>query len=650
MKLIRTVFLALFLVVCIHAKEDPINISFKDLSIMDLINITSKVVDKNILITQNIKGKVDFISNKPLYKKDIVNILIYVLESKGYTLVDNKNILRIVRIADTAKYNLPVFSNNISNTYSQMVTKVFNVEYSNVDYVSSKVRHLLTKSAKLVTDKESNSIVITDFPSNIKTVQKIIKLIAKDSKKTIEIVSFKNIKAAEASTSLKSIAKSVFNEKIEKEKVSILPNKDNNSIMIVGKLENVNFLKNYIINIDKKGSLIERVVEVIGLKNVESTNVIKIINSIIEKRKYVDPDNKPFASTDDESNSVVLMGPKDEVGYLQELIKKLDVDRPQVYVKAKIIEVNENKTKNIGIKYGLAGGASGSAGLFSFASNLGGVTLPAGDLSSMIDLPTNLTKGLALGATINLLDANQAVDIISEPSILCINNKECSIYVGETKSFQTGATSTTSSADTTNITFQREDVGLTLKVKPRISNSNKVTLEITAIVEDAKELKDGQTNPDTSKKELTTSAIVTNGENIIFGGYIKNTVDTVLDKVPLLGDLTIIGALFNNEKKVKNRINLIIIITPYIIPTSKDLSFVKSQLAQLRILEDRYTEDLKFRLEERKFDVKKSEFKRDKEKHELDVEKENLSKKKIELKEEKKLFDLKKMNNTNLGI
>jgi general secretion pathway protein D len=218
---------------------------------------------------------------------------------------------------------------------------------------------------------------------------------------------------------------------------------------------------------------------------------------------------------------------------------------------------------------------------------------------------TDLTKGLALGATINLLKNNQAIDIVSEPSLLCINNKESSIYVGETKSFQTGATSTTTSADTTNITFKREDIGLTLKVKPRISTDNKVTLEISVVLEDAKELQDGQTNPDTSKKDIKTTAIVNNGEAIILGGYIKNTTDHIEDKVPFFGDIPILGTLFKNNKEVHNRINLVIIITPYIVSSSGDLTELRTQLSELKILEDKYAKDLLIRLEKRKLEIQK---------------------------------------------
>ena len=623
MKLISTI-LFIFILNFSSFADEKININFKDLKIIDLVKITSKIIDKNILVTEEIKGYVDFISTKPLEKKDLVKILIYSLESKGFTIIQNDDIMRIVKLNESAKNNVPIVNGNENELYYQMLTEVFPVYNANADYIASKIRHLISRNAKLVTNKESNSLVLTDFKDNIQTVKKVVNIMTYGAKKSIEIVELKNTKAEEAKKNLEELAKSVFNDKIENEKVSIIANADNNSLVIVGKNQNIKYLKKYITDIDRNDSLIKRVVEVISLKNVEAINVIKIIDSIIGKKKYIDPNSKPLSSVDEESNSIVLMGPSNEIDYIKTLINELDKDKLQVYVEAKIIEVSENRTKNVGLKYGLSGGVSGSGGLFSFASNLGGNTVALdssllGLSSDIIDIPSNLTKGLALGATINLLKQNQAIDVVSEPSILCINNKECSIYVGETKSFQTSSITDSTSLNSTN-SYTREDVGLTLKVKPRISNENKVTLEIETILEDANELTEGQTNPDTTKKEVKTSAIVTNGEAVIIGGLIKNKSDILNDDVPFFSDIPVLGNLFKNRKKVDDKINLVVIITPYIIPKSRDLTYIRNQLSQLSQLEDRYTKELEFRLQKNKLAQEKEDLKRLKKSEELQKE------------------------------
>lgn len=595
-------------------KEETININFKNLQINDLIKITSKIINKNILLTKNIKGKVDFISNKPIKKSEILDVLRYVLEGKGYTMIDNNGLLRIVKINEASKHNMPIITGNKKIITYQMVTEIFNVPNANVDYISAKIRHLISRSAKLVTDKTSNSIIITDFPSNIKTIKRIISILSKDSKKYIEIINLKNIDGTTILTDIKNVAKAIYDQKIEKEKVSVLLSKDNNAIMLVGKKTNVKYLSNYIKNLDKDGSLVERIVKVIYLKNAESNNIIKIINGVIASKAKKIPikvakKDKPYITSDDESNSIILMGAKKQIQYYEDLIAKLDTDRQQVYVQARIIEISENRTRDVGIKYGLSGYANdASYGLATFSSALNGTTpnistLATAAVGAGIKLPASGIS--ALGVSLNLLQKNGAANIVSEPSLLCINNKKSTIYIGNTVSIKTAKTNGTTSTES----FKREDIGLTLSIKPRISNSNKVLLEISTKIED---VDTSQTNgqPNTSKKELDTSAIVNTGESVILGGYIRDSKKNQVSKIPLLGDIPLLGYLFRSNKVVKDKINLVIIITPYIVPKSKDLTYIREQLSQLRFLEDKYTKDTIIKLEKAKIEAKRENEKR----------------------------------------
>lgn len=599
-------FLAVILFTVFLQADDKINIDFKDLNIMELIKVTSKILNKNILITQDIKGKVDYISNKPVSKNELIKILIFVLESKGYTLVNNENILRVVKLDDGIKSNVPIVNSftKEKQDYNQMQTEIFKVHNVNVDYIASKVKHLISKNAKLVSNLDSNTLALTDFADNIKTVKNVITMMTQGVKKYLEIIELHNIQALDAKKNIDAIAKSIFNEKIETEKTNIIVNKESNSLVIIGSKINVNYLKKYIQKIDSKDSLLKRVVEVIPLKNVEAKNVIKILNDIISKKKYLDPNAKPLSSVDEESNSIVIMGLLNEIEYIKTLISKLDKEKAQVYVQAKIIEVSDSLLNQVGIKYGILGGSSGKNGLSTFASNLNGgssIAFTPSDIGLVI--PT-IASGLALGASISLLNQDGALDIVSEPSILAINNKESSIYVGETISIKTSSSVT--DGGTTKENFKREDVGLTLKVKPRVSNDNKVTLEINTILEDVKTTITNSGNADTTKKEIQTTAIVKNGESVILGGLIEDKEESTEDKVPGVSEVPVVGRLFtHNNANIRKR-SLVIIVTPYIIPKSKDLTYVRNKLSQLKLLEDKYLKDSLIRLKEKQIKNLKS--------------------------------------------
>ena len=208
MRLISKFLFVGFFILQLNAVEDEkININFKDLKIMDLVKITSKIIDKNILITEDIKGNVDFVSNKPVNKDDLIKILGFVLENKGYSLVQSDEILRIVKLNDSSNSNVPVVNTNQADSLYWMVTEVFTVNDTDVDYIASKVRHLLSKDAKMVTNKDSNALVITDFKDNIETVKNVVSIMTSGANKDSVIVELKNIDASEAKKNLEAIAK-----------------------------------------------------------------------------------------------------------------------------------------------------------------------------------------------------------------------------------------------------------------------------------------------------------------------------------------------------------------------------------------------------------------------------------------------------------
>ncbi|MFW3342150.1 type II secretion system protein GspD [Aliarcobacter butzleri] len=439
MKKIFIVSLLVFYALNLYS-NDEININFKDIKVDDLIKITSKITKRNILVTQIINEKVDYIPTQKITKENLFDILETTLKEKGYFLVEENGVLKV---------------------------------------------------------------------------------------KKVEII---------------------------KEE--------------------------------------EQFTEVIGLKNVDGVNIIKILDDVVNK-KYINKPTKPFVSLDLESNSLVVMASKDELKQIKDLIQELDKEKAQVYVQAKIIEVNNELVNKIGISYGIISTSARSDGINAISSNLNGgsnAIKEAVDTLGIRMSDVNIKSGLALGASLNLLQQNGALDIVSEPSILAIDNKESSIYVGEKISVEISSTLTDGGLQRTN--YEREDIGLTLKVKPRISSDTKLTLEINTLLEGIKStsVSAGQ-NPDTLKKEIKTAAILNNGESVIIGGLIENKNETIEQKVPVLGDIPLFGELFKNDSKMNKKNNLVIIVTPYMIPKSKDITYIREQLSELKKLEDKYLQD-----------------------------------------------------------
>jgi general secretion pathway protein D len=308
--------------------------------------------------------------------------------------------------------------------------------------------------------------------------------------------------------------------------------------------------------------------------------------------------NKPILSLDEASNSIVVLATQKEYDVIKNIIAELDKEQKQVFVKARIIEISEAASQKIGLKYGLEGGRATSDGLYTFAMNMGGSAISLSNTLASIITLGNITSGLAFGASMDFLKTNGAANIVSEPSVLCVNNMESKIYVGQTQSIITSATTTDSTTDLSRNTFTREDIGLTLQVKPRISNDGKVSLQIEAKVEDVLDGSGGVSGqPTTTKREVSTRAIVKHGESVIVGGLIRNKVTENENKIPLLGDIPLLGRLFTHSADVNDQLNIVIILTPYIVNSSDELSTLRAQLVELDGIQDAFNKKFKNELE-----------------------------------------------------
>ncbi|QOP41716.1 secretin N-terminal domain-containing protein [Sulfurimonas marina] len=607
MKFVKVFLITLFLITSLNARE-KVNVNFSNVKIDDFIELVSKITHKNILVTQQVNGTVNFISSTPIYDDELIELLVDVLESKGFTLVQKGSRYEVIRATDAAKSNVPVIGKNKKLYGATMVTQAIVVKGENVDVIAAKVRYLISKTAKLMTMKETNTLLVTDYPKNIETIKKVIKDLSSNVENIVKIIYLKNTEAKKLNLKLSEIQKSIFNQQVVSEQVTIVVDENINGLVLVGEAKNVNKLAEIVAKLDIESN-INNTVKIFQLKNSDAQAVLKTITDIIAKQTFKDPAMKPNVSASDEINSIVVIGDPLVIKGIQKIIEELDKEKFQVYVQAKIVEINKNKSQDIGVKYGFAAGDISSSGLYAMSANFGSADLTNTATGVVADslgttIGTLSQSALALGATLDFLQQNGAGQSISNPSILCVNNKESSIYVGKTISISTGSVTTSAGIGGTTSSYKREDVGLTLKIKPRVSSNDKVTLDVEAVLENV--LDDGldasgQTvrQPVTSKQEVKTQAILRHGESIIIGGLVKTYSDKTVTKVPLLGDIPLIGKLFTSTSDAEEEDNLVVILTPYVIDKSEELSQLQKDLGVLSKIQEKYNQDIFKQIEEK---------------------------------------------------
>jgi len=614
-------------------QEERVDVNLRDLPLKDFIEMVGKITHKNILINGELQGKVNFISTTPIKKSSYIPLANAILANKGYTLVDQGDFYQVIKTSEAAGEGLSV-DKSIGDS-DTMKTVMFPLKNSNAAVIRAKIKPLLHKNAKVISFKENNMLSVTATPKTLKSIKKVIDAIEEKSDKNSAFIPLKYADIKDVYPNVVSMAKKIFPKTIESEQVDIFKDNATNTIILVGKNSNMSKMINYIKRLDMRGESTTQQMYVIPLKNSNVEDMQKILSQLVSQMNNIKsskpikkgangkPPQKAMVVSDVERNALVVLADGDQIKNIRQTVAKLDVPKPQVYVMAKIVEINTDLASQIGVKWGFEGGKITSQGLFTLAANAGASSImTTSALQSFLNTETsqydqngnivttenrpfsfssNISEMFAVGAKLDLLKQNGAAHVLSEPSILCINNKSAEIYVGRTQSILTQAQQSTQGQGNIINNYSREDIGITLKVKPRLSSNNKVSLEVETTIEDVLASDTAAADrPTTTKRKVVTNAIVNNGETIILGGLIKNAGGKSVTSVPILGDIPVIGVLFRSKGNVVRKINVVIYLTPFIVRKSGDLKNLRKVLAELENVQIRYNSFVRKALESRK--------------------------------------------------
>ncbi|HHH37738.1 MAG TPA: type II secretion system protein GspD, partial [Epsilonproteobacteria bacterium] len=383
MRLIRqiVVVIALVLVSGLQADEEKVDVNFRDLSVKDFVEMVGKITQKNILINGELKGKVNFVSTTPIKKSSLIPLANSILASKGLTLVDQGDFYQVVKASEAAGEGLQVDSS--VGEGDTMKTVMFPLKNSNSAVIRAKIKPLLQKSAKVISFKENNMLAVTASPKTLRAVEKVINAIEKKGDKRSAFVPLKNASIKDVYPNAVSMAKKLFPKTIESEQVDLFKDEATNTIILVGKNNNINKMINYIKHLDMEGQSTTQQMYVIPLKNSNVEDMQKILSQLVSQMNNMTPPKagkgakagkpaqKAMVVSDVERNALVVLADGDQIKNIRKTINRLDVPKPQVYVKARIVEINIDLASQIGVKWGFEGGKITSKGLFTLAANAG---------------------------------------------------------------------------------------------------------------------------------------------------------------------------------------------------------------------------------------------------------------------------------------
>ena len=557
---------------------ETVQINFRDADIRSVIESLAEITGKSFVLDPRVKGKVTIISPGPINSDLLYEAILSSLQVQGFQAVEDGAIIRVIPFTQAFQFA----GGDGDNTLLTEIIKIRNVQAATLVPV---VKPLLSNGARLLAFAQSNYLVMSDIKSNILAAKRVIAQMDDPDQNAVEVINLNYISAGEAV----HIAGQL--KQLQKQELSLVEDGLNNRVIVSGpgiaRTAFKNMLKLLDLPSTKKGS-----VEVIYLDYSRASEIKPIIDGMLSSDVFLrlagesTSDKKTTTNykieIDELNNALVMAAPSAVIREIKNVVDKLDRARPQVLIEAVIAELSENQAKNLSSQLAITGQDEGA-----YLTNFDGVlatllgSIAEGDSSGLSNSIPSLApsvigmagdfdqeSGRGIGLLIQALKSDGRSKILSTPSVITLDNEEAALTSGEEVPFPTGSYANTNNTNSVNpfTTVNREEVGVMLKVKPQISKGDAVRLEIE---QESSAVKSGTANSllgaTTTKSTIQTNVMIQDGELLVLGGLIEGTTGDSAEKVPLLGDIPLLGNLFRKSSKDDREKVLMMFIRPTIL-------------------------------------------------------------------------------------
>ncbi len=593
----RCVFIVLFsfFAVSSFAEEQTWKVNLKDADVRAFVSQIADITGYSFVIDPRVKGKVTVVSNVAMNKDAVYEMFLSVLGVHDFAAIPGKDVIKIIRVND-AKQSAQNerFMKKVPS--EQIVTRVIQVNNARALELVPILRPMVAKYGHLAGVAAANALIISDHLANIQRISKIIDELDSPSKYELEVVQLKDAWVGDMVKLLEELAPSELGggkAKGEANKFSVVADQRSNRLILRGDEAFRDKMRELIAKLDQPSSTGGKT-KVIRLKHAEAKDLAELLKGLMgditNEGAKAQGQQKTEASVyaDESLNALVVRAEPSVIQELEGIVEQLDVRRAQVLIEAAIVEISDENANSLGIQWAMYDkGASIPGALTSFSSaglttaNVLGALIAKDnssdgslDASSLAGVGDGLTfgvgkesnSGVSWGALVQALEGDTSANVLSTPKVITMDNQESSIIVGENIPIITGK-STSTGAGTADpfTTIERQDVGIKLIVTPSISEGDLVRLEIEQEISNVKGSTAGAADITTTKRQIKTNVLADNGETIVLGGLISDNVIMSESKVPLLGDIPWLGALFRSEKATISKQNLVVFLRPTIL-------------------------------------------------------------------------------------
>ena len=593
--------IVLWFALVLPARAETVTLNLKDADISALISTVAEVADKNFIVDPRVKGKVTVVSSRPMNSDEVYQVFLSILKVHGFAAVPSGEVIKIVPDVNAKQDGIPTTSDADPGRGDEMVTRVVQVDNVAAAQLVPILRPLVPQQGHLAAYPATNVLIISDRAVNVERLVSIIRRIDQVSDSEIEVISLQHASATEVVRVLSSLNRAAPAAGAQAAAGGapqvLVADERTNSVLLGGdratRLRMRAIISHLDTPLDSGGNT-----DVIYLRYAEATKLVDVLTGVgkIEEQEATAAKGSAGAKrgsfdiqADEATNALVITAPPDIMKSIKRVISQLDIRRAQVLVEAVIAEVSPDMARDLGVQWLFSGDSTGNntpLGLINFDNIATPISTVASGVAGILDGSTNALAGvpssgslLGFGdvnrsnsfnyaAIINALSTDTNTNILSTPTLVTLDNEEAEIIIGENVPFVTGSfTNTGASQGSTNPfqTIQREDVGLTLRIKPQINEGDALRLDIEQEVSGFSDSPVSASDIITSKRSIKTHVMVDDGQIVVLGGLIREEVRENEQKVPLLGDIPLLGYLFKSRSTDVDTTNLMVFIHPVIL-------------------------------------------------------------------------------------
>lgn len=576
--------------------------NYREADIRQIVEAVSAVTDRNFILDPRVNAKVTMLSSSPMTPEEFYEAFLSVLEVHGYIAVEAGDVVKI--LPDAAARQYPTETAGGAETIEDMVTRVIEVKNVNAAQLVPILRPLIPQYGHLASPPGSNMLIISDRAANVERIISIIRRIDITSDNDVEVVRLEHASAAEVVRVLTALAQAPRADGMPVT-ISMVADPRTNSVLIGGEQAERLRLRALIAHLDTPlqdgGDTQVRYLryadaEELAAKLQEHFTGIQAAaaqNGAAGAGPAGAAADAVSVWADLQTNAIIVNAPPKMMRSLMSIVDKLDIRRPQVLVEAIIVEITADRTSELGVTWAVDGSSDNNAvGVTNFPDAGPGIVQLGAALASdgTVD-PSNLIgagatfgigrisdSGTSFAAILRALQGDADTNIISTPTIVTTDNEEASLSIGQEVPFLTGSFSSTGTGTGGGVvnpfqTIQREQIGVELTITPQISEGDSLILEISQEISSLAPSAQGAVDIITNQRTIDTTVIVEDGDILVLGGLIEDTLRESDQRVPILGSIPLLGNLFRSRSTDKVKTNLMVFIHPRILREKADAAY-----------------------------------------------------------------------------